>query len=297
MRFEVYRGLLSSARHQGVNVYIYVVYVSRCKRDTRHIHSAATSRRVDGINLCAWHQRMNLYTTFRGTSRRVDGINACVWHQRMDVYTTFRWAHALNGVGVQAASMVCLCLTIGVGLLKGPMGRRFRMSEVPLSLCCPVAGHLSPSEHPPRACPTPRPLVVNLSTCKCSPSTCVRVYGINKSMYMWLVFFPQLELQWRSHQHRPGPGVDPADKCRATMAHIRQSNPDSGLGSQVKVLKPFYVFPTSLGSGQGQPFSERNKAFHCFMVRGFGYRGHSKSRTHTALGSYGRSMPRSVGPS
>ena len=27
------------------------------------------------------------------------------------------------------------------------------------------------------------------------------------------------------------------------------------------------------------------------------YRGYSKARTHTALGPYGRSIPRSIGPS
>ena len=36
------------------------------------------------------------------------------------------------------------------------------------------------------------------------------------------------------------------DRCRANMAHIRQSRPDSGLGSQVKVLKLLNVVPFSL---------------------------------------------------
>ena len=35
------------------------------------------------------------------------------------------------------------------------------------------------------------------------------------------------------------------------MAHISQSRPDSGLGFQVKVLKPFQVVASSLGSGLG----------------------------------------------
>jgi len=30
---------------------------------------------------------------------------------------------------------------------------------------------------------------------------------------------------------------------------------------------------------------------------GYGYRGYSKLRTHTALGRYSRPMPRSIGPS
>jgi len=33
------------------------------------------------------------------------------------------------------------------------------------------------------------------------------------------------------------------------MANIRLSRPDSGLGFEVKVLKPFQVVPSSLGSG------------------------------------------------
>ena len=39
-------------------------------------------------------------------------------------------------------------------------------------------------------------------------------------------------------------------RCRAKIAHIRQSRPDSGLGFRVKVLKTFEVVPSSLGSGR-----------------------------------------------
>ena len=39
-----------------------------------------------------------------------------------------------------------------------------------------------------------------------------------------------------------------ASRCRATMARIRQSRPDSGLGFQVKVLQNFYAAPPSLGN-------------------------------------------------
>ena len=38
-------------------------------------------------------------------------------------------------------------------------------------------------------------------------------------------------------------------RCRANMAHIRQPMPDSGLGFQLKVLQPFYVVSSLLGSG------------------------------------------------
>ena len=36
---------------------------------------------------------------------------------------------------------------------------------------------------------------------------------------------------------------------RANMAHTRQSRPDSGLGFQVKDLKPFSIVPSSLERG------------------------------------------------
>ena len=38
-------------------------------------------------------------------------------------------------------------------------------------------------------------------------------------------------------------------RCRANMPHVRQSRPDSGLGVQAKVLEPFSVVPSLLGSG------------------------------------------------
>ena len=38
-------------------------------------------------------------------------------------------------------------------------------------------------------------------------------------------------------------------RCRANMAHIRQSGPDSGVVFQVKVLEIFAIIPCSLGSG------------------------------------------------
>jgi len=38
-------------------------------------------------------------------------------------------------------------------------------------------------------------------------------------------------------------------RCRANMAHVTQSGPDSGPGFQVKHLKSFYVVPFSLGIG------------------------------------------------
>ena len=47
--------------------------------------------------------------------------------------------------------------------------------------------------------------------------------------------------------------VVPLDRRRANSAHIRLSRPDSGLGSQVKVLKTSYVVPSSLGSGNQKP--------------------------------------------
>ena len=38
-------------------------------------------------------------------------------------------------------------------------------------------------------------------------------------------------------------------RCRANVAHVRQSRPDSGLGFQAIVLKTLSVVPSSLGSG------------------------------------------------
>ena len=37
-------------------------------------------------------------------------------------------------------------------------------------------------------------------------------------------------------------------RCRTNMAHIRQSRPDYGLGFQARVLEPFRVVASSLGS-------------------------------------------------
>ena len=39
--------------------------------------------------------------------------------------------------------------------------------------------------------------------------------------------------------------------CRANMAHVRQSRPDPGLGSQVKALTAFKVVLCSFDSGLG----------------------------------------------
>ena len=38
-------------------------------------------------------------------------------------------------------------------------------------------------------------------------------------------------------------------RCRVKLAHVRKSRPLSGLGFQVKLLKPFREAPFSLGSG------------------------------------------------
>ena len=46
------------------------------------------------------------------------------------------------------------------------------------------------------------------------------------------------------------PGAERQFRCRANVAHIRQSRPGSGLGFPVQVLKPFQVVPFSLGSGR-----------------------------------------------
>ena len=38
-------------------------------------------------------------------------------------------------------------------------------------------------------------------------------------------------------------------RCHASVAHIRQSGPDSGLGFRAKVIKTVEGVPTLLGSG------------------------------------------------
>ena len=45
----------------------------------------------------------------------------------------------------------------------------------------------------------------------------------------------------------------PSFRCRANMAQIRQSRPDSGLGSRVKGLDTFHVAPPLLGGGRPRP--------------------------------------------
>ena len=45
------------------------------------------------------------------------------------------------------------------------------------------------------------------------------------------------------------PRVRKKHRCRANVAHTRQSRPDSGLGFLVKVLRTCQVVPSSLGSG------------------------------------------------
>ena len=45
-----------------------------------------------------------------------------------------------------------------------------------------------------------------------------------------------------THKHRY--------RCRANMAHVRQSRPGTGLDFQVEVLKTFEGVPSSPGSGQ-----------------------------------------------
>ena len=45
--------------------------------------------------------------------------------------------------------------------------------------------------------------------------------------------------------------------ARTNVAHTRQSRPDSGLGLQVKVLKPYFAVPSSRGSGPPSLFSSR----------------------------------------
>ena len=47
------------------------------------------------------------------------------------------------------------------------------------------------------------------------------------------------------------------------MAHIRQSEPNSGLGFQGRVLNIFYVVPSPLGSGLSMFFLVAFMAYRC----------------------------------
>ena len=44
--------------------------------------------------------------------------------------------------------------------------------------------------------------------------------------------------------------VAESDRCRANMANVRHSRPNSGIGFAIKALKIFEVVPFSLGSGE-----------------------------------------------
>ena len=73
-----------------------------------------------------------------------------------------------------------------------------------------------------------------------------------------------------------------AHRCRANMAHIRQSRPGSGLGIQIKVHKAFNVVPFSLGSGRATGCACRKvRGFRCRGVRGVWGRGCTGLRLHS----------------
>jgi len=55
----------------------------------------------------------------------------------------------------------------------------------------------------------------------------------------WLTIKDSLSFVMSSNIGCPGQPTVVRNRCRANMAHIRQSRPDSSLGFQVKVLKPF----------------------------------------------------------
>ena len=49
----------------------------------------------------------------------------------------------------------------------------------------------------------------------------------------------------------PPPPLSLPSRCRANMAHIRQSSSDSGLGLAIKVRDTFQMVPSWLGSAEG----------------------------------------------
>ena len=69
--------------------------------------------------------------------------------------------------------------------------------------------------------------------------------GISNGLSVEVSFEGQRVLPAGARRRRPG-------RCRANMAHIRQSRPDSGRGFQVEVLKTYQVVPSSRRSGPGR---------------------------------------------
>jgi len=58
-------------------------------------------------------------------------------------------------------------------------------------------------------------------------------------------------------------------RCRASVAHVSQARPDSGLGFQVNALEIFQVVSSSLGSGMaGWPSMRREKKYFTEMCSG-----------------------------
>jgi len=57
---------------------------------------------------------------------------------------------------------------------------------------------------------------------------------------------------------RQASALNTMHRCRANIAHIRKSWPDSGLSFQVKVLKTFKVVPSSLRGGIAEMGAARN---------------------------------------
>ena len=61
-------------------------------------------------------------------------------------------------------------------------------------------------------------------------------------------------------------------RCRANMAHVRQSRPDYGLVFQVKVPTTFEVVPSSLGSCRQLRVLDAALRVES-VVQGLGFRG------------------------
>ena len=81
------------------------------------------------------------------------------------------------------------------------------------------------------------------------------------------------------------------DRCRGTLARIRQSRPDSGLGFQLKVLKTFQGVPSSLESGRqnnarlvGVGFLHFEPSMDALSLRSDAI---SSTKIHSSLGGVG----------
>ena len=158
------------------------------------------------------------------------GVNTL--HRVKDLYLKAKagiWASlsflALTVLNLDLAVLKCKCTGVAVSR-RGGLGR-------PQPLLCVPGFSLPPSLPFSLLCPS-----LSLS--------------VSLSLFLSLSLHLSLSL---SH----GAAVTSRSCCRANMAHIRQSRPDSGLGFRVQFIETFWFVSSSLGSGCVNPAGGRNR--------------------------------------